>query len=149
MYSKNAVGVIDRDKRTMIATWSIAEEGRRNAPMAFDEADHRLFVVARDPGRVIVLDTDSGKIITSLPGGSMLSDDAFFDPILKRLYVTGIPFLSVFQKHEGDSYQMLGQVPTAFHALQAILVSQLSRYYLSVPHHGKVEAQVQVYETVP
>src|ERR1700730_2160609 len=36
--SKNAVAVIDREKRTVIATWSNAEEGRANGPMAFDEA---------------------------------------------------------------------------------------------------------------
>ena len=51
MYSKNAVAVIDREKRTVIANWSVEQEGKRNAAMGFDEADHRLFVVARDPGK--------------------------------------------------------------------------------------------------
>jgi uncharacterized protein YjiK len=59
--------VIDREKRTVIANRSVEQEGKRNAAMAFDEADHRLFVVARDPGKVIVLDSDSGKILNRLP----------------------------------------------------------------------------------
>ncbi len=78
--SKNAVAVINREQKKVIATWSIAEEGRGNAPMAFDEADHRLFVVARDSGKVIVLDSDSGKIVTTLLNiGQYTSDDAAYD----------------------------------------------------------------------
>jgi YVTN family beta-propeller protein len=150
MYSKNAVAVIDREKRTVIATWSIADEGRRNGQMAFDEANHRLFVVTRDPAKVVVLDSDSGKIVTSIPCvGQFDSDDAVYDPGSKRLYVAGTPFLEVFNQRSANSYQLLGQVPTAFHAKTAILVPQLNRYYLAVNHHGNTNAVVQVYEVVP
>jgi hypothetical protein len=56
----------------------------------------------------------------------------------------------VFQKiGEGDRYDLLGQIPTAFHSVTAILVSQLDRYYLAVNHHGNTEAVVQVYQVVP
>jgi DNA-binding beta-propeller fold protein YncE len=148
--SKNAVGVIDREKRTMIATWSNAEAGRANGPMAFDEANHRLFVVSRDPDKVIVLDSDSGKIVTSLPCvGQFLSDDAVYDPASKRLYVAGTPFLDVFQQRSPNSYQLLGQVPTAFHANEGILVPELNRYYVAFNHHGETDAVVQVYRVVP
>jgi hypothetical protein len=46
-------------------------------------------------------------------------------------------------------YQFLGQVPTAFHAVTAILVPELNRYYVAFNHHGKTEAEVQIYEVVP
>jgi len=148
--SKNAVAVIDREKRTVIATWSNAEEGRANGPMAFDEANHRLFVVSRDPDKVIVLDSDSGKIVTSVPCvGQFISDDAVYDPASKRLYVVGTPFLDVFQQRSPNSYQLLGQVPNAFHANTAILVPQLNRYYVAVNHHGETDAVVQVYAIIP
>lgn len=149
--SKNAVAVIDREQKKVIATWSIADEGRGNGPMAFDEADHRLFVVARDSGKVIVLDSDSGKIITTLLNiGQYTSDDAAYDTSVKRLYIPGVPFLNIFQKGaEGDHYTFIGQVPNSFHALTAILVPQLNRYYVAINHHGNTEAAVQVYEVVP
>jgi DNA-binding beta-propeller fold protein YncE len=150
MYSKNAVAVIDREKRTQIATWSVADEGRRNGQMAFDEANHRLFVVTRDPAKVVVLDSDSGKIVTSVPCvGQFDSDDAVYDAGSKRLYVAGTPFLEIFNQRSANSYQLLGQVPAAFHAKTAILVPQLNRYYLAVNHHGDTAAKVQVYEVVP
>jgi DNA-binding beta-propeller fold protein YncE len=155
---KNAVAVIDRKKRTVIDTWSISDEGRSNAPMAFDEAGHRLFVVASDPternprhnGKVVVLDSDSGKIVSTLPGvAQYFSDDAVFDAESKRLYIAGVPHLNVFQERANDRYDFVGQVPVSFHAVTAILVPQLNRYYVPVNHHGDKDAVVQVYEVQP
>jgi DNA-binding beta-propeller fold protein YncE len=105
LYSKNAVAVIDRQKRAVMATWSIAEEGLGNGPLAFDQAGHRLFVVAREPteknprhnGKVIILDSDSRKIVSTLPSvGQYFSDDAVFDSASKRLYIAAVPFINVF-----------------------------------------------------
>jgi len=149
LYNKAAVAVIDREKRAVIATWSIAQEGRNNGSMAFDEADHRLFVHAREPGKLVVLDTETGKIVTTIPSGGMV-DDATFDPKMKRIYVTGVPFINVFEKSdEGERYDLLGQVPTAFHSITSILVPSLNRFYLAVNHHGQTDAVVQVYQVVP
>ena len=118
--------------------------------MAFDEANHRLFVVTRDPAKVIVLDSDSGKIVTSLPCvGQFDSDDAVYDAGSKRLYVAGTPFLEVFNQRSANSYQLLGQLPAAFHAKTAILVPQLNRYYLAVPRHEDKSAEVRVFEVKP
>jgi len=149
LYNKAAVAVIDREKKTVIDTWSIAQEGRNNGSMAFDEADHRLFIHAREPGKVVVIDTTSGKIVTTFPSGGMV-DDATYDAKMKRIYVTGVPFINVFQKSdEGERYDLLGQVPTAFHSITSILVPQLNRFYLAVNHHGQTDAVVQVYQVVP
>src|SRR5882762_720933 len=149
LYNKAAVAVIDREKRIVIDTWSIAQEGHNNGSMAFDEADHRLFIHAREPGKVVVIDTNSGKIVTTLLSGGMV-DDAVYDAKLKRIYVTGVPFINVFQKSdEGERYDLLGQIPSAFHSITSFLVPLLNRYYLAVNHHGATDAVVQVYEVVP
>jgi DNA-binding beta-propeller fold protein YncE len=149
LYTKGAVAVIDRKERKVLDIWSIASEGRNNGPMAFDEADHRLFVLARDPGKVVVLDSNSGKIITTISCVGNY-DEAIFDPSLRRLYLIGVPFLKVIQKNaEGDRYDNLGQVPTAFHAETGILVPKLKELYTVINHHGSTDAAVQVYKVVP
>jgi hypothetical protein len=149
LYAKGAVGVIDREKREVIATWSIVQEGRNNGPMAFDEPDHRLFVLARDPGKVVVLDSDSGKIITTLSCVGNY-DEAIYNAENRRLYLVGVPFLKVFQKsEEGERIDNLGQVPTAFHAETGFLVPKLNRLYMVVNHHGDTDAVVQVYKVIP
>jgi DNA-binding beta-propeller fold protein YncE len=150
LYSKGAVAVIDRKKREVVATWSIGQEGRNNGPMAFDETDHRLFVLARDPGKVVVLDSDSGKIITGNLSCVGSYDEAIYDPGLRRLYLVGVPFLKVFQKNEeGDRYDTLGQIPTAFHAETGIFVPKANLLYVVISHHGNTDAMVQIYRVVP
>jgi len=148
MYYKGSVAVIDRAKQAVIATWSFAQEGRNFGSMALDEPDHRLFVHARDPGKVLVIDSESGKLITTLPCVGDY-DDAIYDPGTRRLYMIGTPFLKVFQKsEEGDRYDTLGQVQTAFHAETGIFVPQVNRLYIAVNHHGTTDAVVQVYDVV-
>jgi DNA-binding beta-propeller fold protein YncE len=149
MYNKGAIAVIDRKERKVITTWSITQEGRFNGPMALDEPDHRLFVLARDPGKVVIVNTDSGKIVGA-PACVGNYDDAIYDPETRRLYLVGVPFLKIFQKNEeGDRYDNLGQVPTAFHAETGIYVPKLKQLYMVVSHHGATDAVVQIYKVVP
>jgi len=149
VYYKGEIAVVDRTKRTVIATWSFAQLGKNFGSMALDEADHRLFVHAREPGTVLVIDTETGKVVMSLPCQGDY-DDAIFDPGTRRLYLVGTPFLKVWQKsEEGDRYDILGQVPTAFHSITGFFVPPMNRLYVAVNHHGSTDAVVQSYEIIP
>jgi DNA-binding beta-propeller fold protein YncE len=145
---QDAVGVIDRGKHTVIATWPIGQEAKHNVAMAFDEAAHRLFISTNNPERLIVLNSDSGAIVASLPCGHMV-DDMAYDPKSKRIYLTGSDFIDVFQQRDADHYELVGQVPSAFRAKTAILVPQLNRYYLAVPRHEDKSAEVRVFQVQP
>jgi DNA-binding beta-propeller fold protein YncE len=145
---KDVVGVFDREKREMIATWPTAQVAKHLTAMKFDEADHRLFVTTRNPGKFIVLDSDSGKVVASLPTMNK-ADELSYDASLKRIYVQGTLYIDVFQQGEADHYSLLARVPGAASAKTAILVPELHRYYLAVPRHGQTAAAVRVYEVVP
>ena len=56
--------------------------------MAFDEADHRLFVVTRTPAQLVVLDSESGSTIASVACVND-ADDLYYDAGRKRIYVPG------------------------------------------------------------
>ena len=144
----NAVEVFDREKRTLIATWSVAQEGKRPTAIALDESGHRLFVGPREPGKLVVLNTDSGKVVASLPAAAMV-DDMAYDPNNKRVYFAGTMFIDVFQQRDPDHYDHIGHIPTSFRAKTAILVPELNRYYLAVPHHENQTAEVRVYSVLP
>jgi DNA-binding beta-propeller fold protein YncE len=139
----NSVEVFDREKLTLLATWSL-QDAKKPTAIALDESSHRLFVGTRDPGRLVVLDTESGKVVTSLPAAAMV-DDMAYDSATKRIYFAGTLFIDVFQQGDADHYDHVGHVPTAFRAKTAILVPELHRYYLAVPHHEKQIAEVRVY----
>lgn len=148
VYYKGIVDVVDRKTQAITASWNFSQEGKNFGSMALDEADHRLFVHARDPGKVLVIDTESGKLITSLVCQGDY-DDAIWDAANRRLYLIGTPFLKVWEKsEEGDRYDILGQVPTAFHSITGFLVPSLNRLYIAVNHHGSTDAVVQAYEIV-
>jgi DNA-binding beta-propeller fold protein YncE len=145
---KSAVGVLDRNKSVLQATWPLPAGDTANVAMAFDEPDHRLFVVTRKPGKLIVLNSDNGKVVTSLPAVGMV-DDMSYDAIHKRLYLAGDGALDVFEQKDADHYALLSKVPGAFRAKTGTLVPELNRYYLAVPHHENKEAEVRVYEVQP
>jgi hypothetical protein len=142
--------VIDRQKRTVISTWPTGQVAKHLLAMAFDEANHRLFVTTRQPGRVIVLDSDSGKVVTSLPCVAD-NDDMAYDSGNKRIYVSASGFIDVFRQQNADHYELISHFPSAFRARTAILMPEMNRYYLGVPRHvGKEkEAAVRIYKVLP
>jgi DNA-binding beta-propeller fold protein YncE len=141
---KSLVGVIDRQKRTVTATWPLGEL-HGNTPIAYDGANHRIFVVGRKPPSLVVLDAESGKIIATLPTAEM-TDDMAFDPASKRIYVACTDFAVVYLQKDADNYEELGRVPTGFRAKTNILVPQLKRYYVAAPRHENEIAGVKVFE---
>src|SRR5262249_50786112 len=76
------IAVIDRQKRAVVSTWRTGSS-LANYPMALDEADHRLFVVTRYPARLLVFNTETGKILQSLSAVGDC-DDVFYDQSRKR-----------------------------------------------------------------
>ena len=145
---KNAVEVYDRKTRELKMTWSIAETGKNPTSMSFDEDAHRLFLGTRVPGKLVVLNSDSDKVVTSYPAAAMI-DDMAFDGASKRIYFAGTEFLDVFHEADADHYERIGHVATSFRAKTGVLVPELKRYYLAVPHHEKQVAELRVYEVLP
>src|ERR1700681_1833591 len=141
---RNRVAVIDTKKMAVTSTWPLGDV-HGNTPMAVDEAHRRLFVVGRKPARLMVLDSDSGKVIATLPAAE-LTDDMLFDPESKRIYVACDEFVVVYVQHDADHYEELGRIPTGFRAKTAILVPQIKRYFVAAPRHGQKIAEVRVYE---
>jgi DNA-binding beta-propeller fold protein YncE len=144
----NAVGVMNRDKSSLSATWPLPAGDTQNVAMALDEANHRLFVVTRKPGKLIVLNSDDGKLIADLPAVGFV-DDMSYDASHKRLYLAGDQFVDVFAQSDADHYALLARIPGSFRAKTGILVPELNRYYLAVPHHENKDAEVRVYEVQP
>jgi len=145
---KNVVEVYDRSSRELKATWSIAETGKNPTAIAFDEDAHRLFLGTRVAAKLVVLDSDTGKVVTSYAAAAMV-DDMAYDSQSKRIYFAGSDFFDVFQETDADHFAHIGHIPTSFRAKTGVLVPELSRYYLAVPHHEKQVAEIRVYQVMP
>src|SRR6202171_3938890 len=51
--ARNQISVVDREKRVLITSWPITK-AKTNVAMAYDEANHRLFIACRS-GAIVVL----------------------------------------------------------------------------------------------
>jgi DNA-binding beta-propeller fold protein YncE len=146
--SINEIAVIDRNSRR-IQKWKLEEAGT-NFPMALDEKNHRLFVDARRPARLLVLDTETGRVVASLPGASD-SDDMSYDATRKRIYVpSGEGFIFVYQQIDPDRYVRLAKIQSAIGARTGGYFGQVGKhnsFYLAVPARANRGAELWIYET--
>ncbi len=139
-----AVAVIDRQAMKVVATWSL-EGAEANYPMALDEGHHRLFVGCRQPARVIVFDTATGRQtgIFEIAGDT---DDLFYDAARQRLYMScGEGFLDVFQEATSGGFTRSAHVPTAVGARTSLFVPGQNRLYLAVPRRGSQQSEIRVF----
>ena len=153
------VGVIDLKSRELIARWPIPEAKNENA-LVLDEPHRRLFSASHTPAKLFVFDIDTGKVIASLPCAEN-SDDMGYDPVRKRIYVTGDGSTSVIEQRDADHYVSVAEVPTGYRAKTSIFVQELNRLYIAVSSRGKraggklvapepgSEVEVRIYQARP
>jgi ABC-type uncharacterized transport system permease subunit len=140
-----AVAVVDRTKDAVISKWGL-DWSFANYPMALDEADKRLFVGCRLPARLVVLNTDSGQVVTKLPivGDT---DDVYFDPTRRFVYViSGDGAVDVFRMNDPNHYEDAGRTDTASGARTGLFAPELDRLFVAVPHRGSQAAKILVYQ---
>src|SRR5215208_1902490 len=142
------VAVVDREKGSVVDTWPI-ENAKENFPMALDESSHRLFIGTRSPATLLVLDTETGKMITSLDSSGD-ADDIFYDATNQRIYVSGGEgAISVFEQRDPETYSLEGRVDTAKGARTSLFVPDSGTLYVAVPPNGSQQAEVRALQTEP
>src|SRR5215831_6780672 len=141
--TKAKLVVIDRTTHK-VTDWPL-KAGKSNYPMALDEVDHRLFVVTRRPAQLVVLDSDSGSTVTSVPCVND-ADDLYYDAGRKRIYVPGGEgLISVIQQADTNHYQSLANIPTTVGARTGLWYEKRDRFYLAVPAGSKQGAALWVF----
>jgi DNA-binding beta-propeller fold protein YncE len=131
--------------------------------VVFEKSGPRMFVNVRGKNAVEVYDRKSRALIATwsvAEAGKNPTSIAFDEnvhrlflgtrvPSGKRIYFAGTEFLDVFHEQDADHYNRIGHIPTSFRAKTGVLVPELKRYYLAVPHHEKQTAELRVYEVLP
>jgi len=101
---KNKLAIVDRRAGKIVAEWPI-KEAEQNSTIAFDEKNHRLFVVTRKPGKLVVLNSDTGATVAVFKAPER-TDQLTWDPDNRRLYVTGGEgYIGVFEQDDPDHYR--------------------------------------------
>jgi DNA-binding beta-propeller fold protein YncE len=139
------VAVIDRDKGEVINTWK-TDLAFGNFPMALDETNHRLFVGCRLPSKLVVLDTESGKVIAKIDISGD-SDDLFYDSKRHRIYaICGAGKIDIIEQADANSYKVSAKIDTADGARTGLFVPERDTLFVAVPHHGSQKAEIRAYQ---
>lgn len=109
---ENTSEIVRLDARTLKVTarWSVAP-GEEPSGLALDAKNHRLFSVC-DNEKMVVLDADSGSVITTLPIGRGV-DGAAFDPETGYAFSSnGAGTLTVVHEDNPAHFAAVQTVPT-------------------------------------
>jgi DNA-binding beta-propeller fold protein YncE len=76
---KSQIAAVDAKALKVTAHYDLAPRGGAPAGLGFDARNHILFAAGAEPPAMVILNADTGKIITSLPIGAGV-DGALFNP---------------------------------------------------------------------
>ena len=141
--NKQEVDVVDRKTRKIIAKWPVSG-GSFCVATDLDEVQQRLFVTCRS-GTLNVLDTETGKLVTTVPIAKG-TDDVLYEPESKRIYITSAEgYIDVLHQSDPDHYEALDKISTGPMGKNLALVKSQKRLYVAVPPYGNVQAKILVY----
>ena len=76
---RDKIAVVDAKTLTKTGEYDVAGKGGTCAGLALDEKNHILFATCRNPATMVILSSDTGKILETLPIGPG-TDGAKFNP---------------------------------------------------------------------
>ncbi len=125
------VHVLDTTKYDVLKKYQLEEAG--NYPLALDEPNKRLFVGCRMEPRLVVLDTESGKQLASVPIPHDV-DDVYFDAKRKQVYAScGDGFIVVLREAATNKFEVREKLATVKMARCSLFDPDTSRLFLSAP----------------
>ena len=145
------VQVVDTNKREVVSTWRVSSQ--RNGDGALDEKTHRLFIGTRTPPQMIVMDSQSGQQVASLPTVEGM-DGVYFDAAQNRVYVSGgrdqgVGYVFAYQQKDPDHYETIGKIAPKPGAGTSFWSEELGRYYVAAPANDHEQAAILVFEPKP
>jgi DNA-binding beta-propeller fold protein YncE len=142
---KQEVGVYDLNTKQLITTWTTPSL-KANTALLVDAKEQRIFVAGRKPGIFYVFN-ENGKVVSEKPCAD-INDDMSYDPVARRIYISGTQGLSVFHQDSPDSYTEILRLPTNG-AKTSFLYPSLNLFFAAHPKNAIDDAGLLVYHVNP
>ena len=144
---KQQVEVIDLDKQTVVDRWKLTA-AKSNFPMALDTANHRLFIVCRHPAKLLVLNAETGKLITTIDADSD-ADDIFYNQKNRSIYLScGGGYVDIFKQETPNTYTLVEKVPSRSGARTSLFIPQSNQLIVASPKSFSNDAALLVYASI-
>jgi DNA-binding beta-propeller fold protein YncE len=133
---ENNIAVVDTKAMKVTAHYDISEAAKVPAGLAFDVKNHILFAACRNPQTMVILNADTGKIITTLPIG-MGVDGARFNPATMEAFSSqGDGTLTVIKENSPTSFAVEQTVQTLPGAKTLTLDTKTNQVLLIAAEYG-------------
>ena len=125
---KSEVAVIDANKHEVVARWSLSP-GEEPTGIAFDAAHHRLFSGCHNK-MMVMLDTESGKMVGSVPIGAGVDGCAFDEATQLAFASCGDGTTTIAKEEAPNKLSVLQVLKTERGARTMALDARTHRIYL-------------------
>jgi hypothetical protein len=133
---KDNVAVVDAKTLQVTGHYDLAEKAKTPAGLAFDVKNHVLFAGCRNPPTMAILNSDSGKVITTVPIGTGV-DGAVFNPATMEAFSSqGDGTLTVIKENSPTSFVVEQTVRTMPSAKTLTLDTKTNRVLLIAAEYG-------------
>lgn len=136
---KSEIVAVDSRSLDIKSRWPVAPAGGPTG-LAMDVQHHRLFSTGRDPQMLVVLDSDSGKVLQSFPisGGV---DAAVYEPETGLIFAsTRDGMVHVFHEDSPDKFSVAETIKTEYGAKTMGLDTKTHKLFLSTADFGPAPA---------
>jgi DNA-binding beta-propeller fold protein YncE len=136
---KSEVLAVDSATLKIKSRWPLAPAGAPTA-LAMDVPHHRLFSAGRNPQMMVVLDSESGKVIQSFPISAGV-DAAAYDPETGMIFVsTREGMVHVFHEDSPDKFSEAETIKTEYGAKTMGLDTKTHNLFLDTADFGAAPA---------
>ncbi len=136
--------VIDLEKELVVDSWKVTVASS-NFPMCLDEPNKRLFIGCRHQPKLLIIDTQTGKTISSYDIDRDI-DDVFFDIQKKQIYLScGGGYLDVFAQKDLNTYISVEKISSSSGARTSLFVPELNQLVVASPSGLSSDAVLLVY----
>lgn len=139
------IEVIGIEKQKVVERWELTAASS-NFPMGLDESNHRLFIGCRHQPKLLVIDTQTGKTISSYNIDRDI-DDIFYDTSKKQIYLScGEGSVDVFKQKDPNTYISADRISSGSGARTSLFVPELNQLIVASPSGFNVDAALIVYQ---
>ena len=134
---KNVLAVIDTVSHKVVNLWPIVP-GQKATGMAFDEAHHRLFLGCGGNNLMVMMDSNDGRVVASVPIGAGVDANAF-DPGTQLAFSSnGEGNVTIAREVSPDQLAVVQTLATHRGARTMALDARTHKIYLAVAEYESV-----------
>ena len=133
---KDSVAVVDAKSLQVTAKYDLSEKAKTPAGLALDAKNHILFAACRNAPTMVVLDANTGKIITSLPIGTGVDGAGFNPSTMEAISSQGDGTLTIIKEKSPTSFDVEQTVQTMVSAKTMTIDRKTNRILLIAAEYG-------------